>query len=95
MYENGNFKISSKEPSRLTEVKYLRTSEKFMIGKRENIAVSHNFQMANLFVLKRFTLPAEYKSMVYRGIYIIFHLSLSPFLTSQFLFATIVCKELV
>ncbi|XP_028403045.1 uncharacterized protein LOC114525810 [Dendronephthya gigantea] len=65
VYENADFKMAAKEPSRFTEAKYLRISDKFMIGKKSNLTVSHKFRMANLFVLKRFTPPLEYKSMIY------------------------------
>ncbi len=63
-YENGNFKVQSKEPSQFTEAKFITSSDVLLIG---NNLAANIFHVANLFVLKRFVLPFEAKSLVYDG----------------------------
>ena len=66
-YENGNLKGQSKEPSQFIEAKFTRDSEFFYVGANLEIDAPNMFDVANLFVLKRFTLPNEATSLAYNG----------------------------
>ena len=66
-YENGNLKKQSKKPSQYIETKFARPAETFYVGMNRHTDVPNMFDMANLFVLKRFLLPNEATSLVYNG----------------------------
>ena len=66
-YENGNLKQQSKEPSQFIEAKFTRDSEFFYVGANREIDAPNMFDVANLFVLKRFALPNEATSLAYNG----------------------------
>ena len=66
-YENGNLKEQSKEPSQFIEAKFTRDSDFFYVGANREIDAPNMFDMANLFVLKRFALPNEATSLAYNG----------------------------
>lgn len=59
--------MQSKEPRQFIEAKFIESSLYLMIGFNNVIDAPHTFDMANLFVLKRFVLPDEAKSLVYDG----------------------------
>ena len=66
-YENGILMRHSESASQRTEARFQYISDKLIIGQNSKNIPTHIFDVANLFVLKRFVLPYEAKSLVYDG----------------------------
>ena len=83
-YENGILMRHSESASQRTEARFQYISDKLIIGQNSKNIPTHIFDVANLFVLKRFVLPYEAKSLVYDGMIYYYFFKFSYFFPRLF-----------